>query len=76
MVDIPTTSKSAVALPVATGRVLAFANSAGVSETELWPSTRSEDFYPEMAKSLLNQGETIPDVWHHWYRRASGQSGR
>jgi len=45
-------------------------NSAGASETDLWLSTRSEDFAPEMAKSLLNQRETIPDVWHHRSRRA------
>jgi len=45
-------------------------NSAGASETDLWPSTRSEDFALQMAKSLLNQRETIPDVWHHRSRRA------
>ena len=70
MVDIPTTSKSALALHVAMANLHVAENSAGASETDLWPSTRSEDFSPEMAKALLNQRETIPDVWHHRSRRA------
>ncbi len=70
MVDIPTTSKSGFAHPVAMANPQDGVNSAGASETDLWPSTRSEDFAPEMAKSLLNQRETIPDVWHHRSRRA------
>ena len=70
MADIPITSRSGLAPRVAMANLQDAANSAGVSETDRWPSTRSEDFAPEMAKSLLNQRETIPDVWHHRSRRA------
>ena len=69
--DIPITSRSGLAPRVAMANLLDAVNSVGVSETDRWPSTRSEDFAPEMAKSLLNQRESIPDVWHHRSRRAS-----
>ena len=75
MADIPTTSKSVLALHVAMANLLDVVNSAGVRETGLWPSIRSEDFAPEMAKSFLNQEKTNPDVWYHRSRRAPRQSG-
>ena len=70
MVDIPTTSKSVLALHVAMVNLLDAVNSAGVRETGLWLSIRSEDFAPEMAKSFLNQEKTNPDVWYLRSRRS------
>ena len=43
-----------LALPVAMVNLLDVVNSAGVKETGLWLSIRSEEFAPEMAKSFLN----------------------
>ncbi len=74
MVDTHITSKSEFARHVDMERHHAFANSVGAREIEAWARTRSEDVTPEMAKSLLNQERTIPDVWHHWSRRAPRHS--